>query len=83
MIGTARISSKRQVTIPVKIFNLLKLSQGDELVMEVMDNRVVVQKAQAVLDEASGSLSLPRKYKGLQLDEVIAQAKQEHFTSKR
>ncbi|HVB33855.1 MAG TPA: AbrB/MazE/SpoVT family DNA-binding domain-containing protein [Patescibacteria group bacterium] len=35
-----KIASKRQVTIPQRMLNLLRLSEGDELQIEVVDGKI-------------------------------------------
>lgn len=79
MLQTVRITSKRQITIPAKIFRRLKLQEGDALTLDTDGERVIMRKAQAFLDELAGSVSLPEKYRGMSLDTVIAKAKEEYF----
>jgi AbrB family looped-hinge helix DNA binding protein len=83
MLQTVRITSKRQITIPVKIFNQLDLNKGDRLIVEVDSNRIIFQKAQQLLDELAGSLGIPQRYKNKSLDFIIREAKKEYFIAKK
>lgn len=82
MIQSVSISSKRQITIPVSIFKSLNLSQGDSLVVEAYDNKIVMQKSKDILDRLAGSLVLPKRFTGLSLDDIIEKAKKEYFEEK-
>lgn len=42
---TSKLTSKAQTTIPQAIRNALHLQEGDELVYEIIDDRVMLSKA--------------------------------------
>jgi len=83
MLETVRISSKRQITIPARVFHWLGLGQGDQLVVEVKDQTMVLQKAQNLLDELAGSVKLPKRFKNKPIDLIIKSAKDDYFSLKR
>jgi AbrB family looped-hinge helix DNA binding protein len=83
MLQTARITSKRQITIPALIFKKLNLQEGDSLLVEVENKRIVMSKSQQLLDDLAGSVSIPGRYRGKSLDSIIKQAKKEYFFSKK
>lgn len=83
MLQTVSISSKRQITIPAKIFNHFGLSKGSKLVITIDSNRIILQKAQALLDEVAGSVLLPKRFKNKSLDSIINEAKTEYFYKKK
>ncbi|MBU6389436.1 AbrB/MazE/SpoVT family DNA-binding domain-containing protein [Patescibacteria group bacterium] len=80
MKNTVRISSKRQITIPARVFLELRLEEGDQLTVKRKNNSLVLEKAEAVLDRLENSVELPKKYKGLSLNQVIRRAREEYFT---
>jgi AbrB family looped-hinge helix DNA binding protein len=79
MSETSRITSKRQITIPAKIFNELGLEQGDQLVFEIKEEKIVLQKSQDILNELAGSVKVPSSYKKLSPEEIVKKAKTEYF----
>jgi len=83
MLQTVKISSKRQITIPADIFNFLKLNEGDRLIVNIDEGKIVMEKSQKLLDEIAGSLYLPKKYKDKTLDFIIRDSKQEYFSTKK
>ena len=83
MLQTVKISSKRQITIPVDIFNLLSLEEGDRLVVNIDEGKIVMEKSQKILDELAGSLTLPKKYNNKPIDFIIRDSKQEYFAVKK
>jgi AbrB family looped-hinge helix DNA binding protein len=74
------ITSKRQLTIPAKIFRELKLSHGDKLIIENRNGELVIKKAKDVIKQLSGSVTVTQDKKGVNLDKAIKQAKQIHFS---
>lgn len=79
MIKTATITSKRQLTIPVSIFNELGLSKVRTMIIEKDNNSLVLTPVQGLVDKLSGSVTIPKKYQGLSMDEIIENSKTEHF----
>lgn len=79
MLQTVRISSKRQVTIPVKLFDKMKLKEGDRLIFELENNTIRVNKAQHLIDELAGSVKLPEKYRRVPVDTLIKKARKKRF----
>ena len=61
--GFTRLSSKRQVTLPLRVVEQLNLHAGDELKVEANDGRVVLSKEEGratrrlrAIDQVAGSL---------------------------
>lgn len=82
MLQTVRITDKRQITIPSKIFSRLSLNRGDRLSVEIQDNRLILQKSQMLLDTIAGILKKPKKYENRSLDFIIKDAKRTYFQKK-
>jgi bifunctional DNA-binding transcriptional regulator/antitoxin component of YhaV-PrlF toxin-antitoxin module len=65
--GMSKLSSKNQVTIPVKVLREAGLEAGEALVIRsVGPGRVEVRRHRDVIDEFAGTLSYPPGY----LDEL-------------
>lgn len=82
MVQSATITSKRQLTIPAKIFRKLGLQEGQKVIISEEDGAMRVVSALKLLDELAGSVKLPKRFKGLPIDEVIKRAKDEYFKEK-
>jgi len=77
MVIAAKISSKRQVTIPLKVMLHLKLNPGDHLVFEDKDGHVEVKpKVGKFTIRDFVNMHRPHAKKKLS-DEEIHQARQE------
>ncbi|MDA8115170.1 MAG: type II toxin-antitoxin system PrlF family antitoxin [Acidithiobacillus sp.] len=48
---TSKLTSKAQTTIPQPIRAALRLHEGDEIVYEIQDDRVVLKKAASAEDD--------------------------------
>lgn len=83
MVYSVRITSKRQITIPVKIFNYLNLNKGDNLVVDIKDNKIIMEKSEDLLNKLAGSVKVPRKYKNKSIDFIIREAKKDYFNKKK
>lgn len=55
--GSAKISSKNQVTIPVAALREAGLSAGDRVRVEARDGRIVMSAVESVVDRLAGSIS--------------------------
>lgn len=82
MYSTVTISSKRQITIPAKIFNKLALRKGDVLEVEENNGRLIVQKETAILNSLKGFLVTPIGLKNIKIDDIIQLSKAKHFKDK-
>ncbi len=77
MSGLATITSKRQLTIPVKLFDQLGLSTGDKMIIDSSGGELRLRKATKMVSELAGSVSVKKKVRNI--DQVIAQAKRIRF----
>lgn len=65
--GMTRISSKNQVTIPVKVLRDAGLAAGDVLIARTVgEGRIELRRRDDVIDEFAGALTYPPGY----LDEL-------------
>lgn len=69
MIGTSRITSKGQVTIPQHLRHMLNISTGDQIVFDIdhSDQSVKLKKAghQSLVEQLSGSLPTNKPYEDI------------------
>ncbi|MEN6348783.1 MAG: AbrB/MazE/SpoVT family DNA-binding domain-containing protein [Syntrophomonas sp.] len=56
-MSSVTISSKRQITIPVEIFRLLDLKEGQKLMVEVEENRIILTARPISLTRALGGVT--------------------------
>ena len=82
MTYTATITSKRQLTIPVKLFKKINLQQGQKIVLTEENGIIKMESAIDMVNRLAGSLKLPRKYQSLSIDSVISQAKEKYWRQK-
>ncbi len=52
MKSSVTISSKRQITIPIEIFRLLELKEGQKLIVEVENDRIIMKPRPESLSKA-------------------------------
>lgn len=83
MLQTVKISSKRQITIPSVIFDHLNLNEGDRLIVNIDEGKIVMEKSQKLLDDMAGSLDVPNEYKNKPLDFIIRDSKQKYFAKSK
>lgn len=82
MSQLATITSKRQLTIPVSIFQKLDLKKGQKVLVSEDNGSIKIEPALVLIDRLAGSVEIPKKFKGLALGEIIKEAKKEHFKPK-
>lgn len=82
MLKTATITSKRQLTIPVSIFDELNLVNVRTMTVEKKNNTLVLTPVQNILNSLEGSVTPPDRYKNMSVDEIIDTSKKEYFSQK-
>jgi len=83
MAYTATITSKRQLTIPAKLFKKAGLSHGDKVLMEEKDGKIILRSALSLVEELAGSVKIPKHLRGVDADEAIRIAKERYFANKK
>ena len=79
----ATITSKRQLTIPVGIFDKLAFEEGERVMVSEVRGKMVVQSAKDLVGELAGSISLPKRFRGLSIEEIAQKAKKEYFKKRK
>jgi AbrB family looped-hinge helix DNA binding protein len=80
MLQTVSISSKRQVTIPASIYNKLNLKKGQRLIVSAQKNKIIMEPAQLLIENLAGSITLPRKFRGKSIQQIVQEAKKDYFS---
>lgn len=76
------ITSKNQITLPVKISQKLNLKPGEKILFSEENGRIIMTPAVKLVEELAGSVPMPEKWKGKDMDEIIELAKEEYFKEK-
>jgi bifunctional DNA-binding transcriptional regulator/antitoxin component of YhaV-PrlF toxin-antitoxin module len=79
MNQVATITSKKQLTIPVAIFNKIGLRIGQKVLVSEDKGRLLVTPAEKLVEELAGILTMPKKWKNKTLNQVIEDSKMEYF----
>lgn len=79
MTYLATITSKRQLTLPVDVFRKFNLQQGQKLLIAEDSGRLIMTPAEKLVEELAGSVSVPKKLQGKDIDKIIEQAKENYF----
>lgn len=80
---SATITSKRQLTIPAKLFKQLNFKIGQKVAISEEAGSLKIEPMEALLDRLAGSVKIPLRFKGLSLEEIIERAKAEYFEKSR
>ncbi|MBI4089761.1 MAG: AbrB/MazE/SpoVT family DNA-binding domain-containing protein [Candidatus Levybacteria bacterium] len=82
MNQNATITSKMQFTIPINIARKVGVKSGEKVNVSEENGRIIIAPVKNLLKELAGSLSLPKTWKGKDIDSIIKESKQRHFKSK-
>ena len=82
MIYTATVTSKRQITLPIKLFIDFGLKPGDKLTITRHGEGMLMQNQVDLVNKLAGSLKLRDKFKDMDVDEAITQAKNVYWLEK-
>lgn len=83
MQQTATITSKRQLTIPVEIFNRMGLRQGNKLIVSLEDKAIKIVSASDLIERLSGSVKVPREFEKMSVKQITQKAKLAYFKNKK
>jgi bifunctional DNA-binding transcriptional regulator/antitoxin component of YhaV-PrlF toxin-antitoxin module len=78
----ATITSKRQLTIPVALYQQMNFRKGLRVVVYKTDNGMKIESALSLVDRLAGSVKIPKRFKNLTTDQIVAKAKKEYFRRK-
>lgn len=81
-MAMATITSKRQFTIPVILFKKARLKVGDRVLVEEENGILKIESAIAVIERLGGSVQVPKKLRGVDIDKAIETAKHKYFGSR-
>lgn len=76
----ATITSKRQFTIPVLIYDKIGLKQGQKVIVSLENNIIKIEPAINYVNQLAGSLTIPKQYKNIPLEDIIEKSKLNHFS---
>ena len=79
MNQVATITSKKQLTIPVAIFNKIGLRIGQKVLISEDNGNLLITPAEKLVEELAGILTMPKKWKNKTLNQVIEDSKKEYF----
>ena len=77
----ATITSKRQLTIPVDIFERAGLKEGQRVrIATSQQGKIYLESMIDLVEELAGSVAVPPRFASLNADQMIAKARKERFT---
>jgi bifunctional DNA-binding transcriptional regulator/antitoxin component of YhaV-PrlF toxin-antitoxin module len=80
----ATITSKRQFTIPAAIFKKANFKSKQKVLVRLDDHGVMkVESMKTLIKQLAGSVKIPNKYKGMDIDKMIEKAKFDHFSKEK
>ena len=83
MNQSATITSKMQLTIPIVIARKVGIISGDRVTVSEENGKIVLTPIKKLIAELAGSLSIPDKWKGKDINVIIQEAKSQHFQDKK
>lgn len=82
MTQMATITSKKQLTIPAAIFRQIGLEIGQRVIVSEENGSLKITPAERLVEQLAGSVPMPKKWKGKDIDEIIEEARNEYFSKK-
>ncbi len=82
MIQTVTITSKNQLTLPIKFIKKLNLRVGHKVVISEEDGKLTLTPARVIVEQLAGSVKVPENLKGKDLSKIIEEAKKSYFSEK-
>lgn len=82
MTQVATITSKKQLTIPATLFRRVGFKEGQKVIVSEENGSLKITTAEKLIEKLAGSISIPKKWQGRKLDQIIDEARDEYFKNK-
>lgn len=82
MTQMATITSKKQLTLPAQLFRKAGFRIGQKVIVSEENGRLMLTPSERLVEELAGSIPVPKKWKGRDIDEIIDEARDEYFQEK-
>ena len=82
MTQLATITSKKQLTLPSKVFKKAGLRIGQKVIVSEENGHLLITPAERLVEEIAGSVSTPARLKGGDIDKIIEFSKGKYFRNK-
>ena len=79
MEKTSTITSKRQLTIPSRIFRAVGFSEGQKVIITHKNGSIIVQPSSQLVERLAGSVKIPIRFRSMSIDKMIERAKKEYY----
>ena len=83
MTKTATITSKRQITIPAALFSKVGLAERQKVLISEEEGKLVITPIVNLIEKLAGSLEIPNRWKGKDIDTIIEESKAEYFSKEK
>jgi len=77
---TATITSKRQLTIPIALFEAAKLKEGEKVLIKLDGEKIEIEKMETLVKRTAGLIRVPKRLLSINIDEAIEIAKKKRFS---
>lgn len=74
MTYTATLTGKQQLTVPVELFRRLNWEIGQKVVISENGGSLSITAARDLVDRLAGSVPLPKRFKGLSVEQILEKA---------
>lgn len=82
MNAIATITSKKQLTLPSKIFEKAGLKEGEKVIVSEENGSIKITPAVKLVEQLGGILKMPKKWKNKPLDQIIEESAKEYYEEK-
>ena len=83
MTKTATITSKRQITIPAALFKEVGLAERQKVLISEEGGKLVITPVANLIEKLAGSLQVPSRWEGKDVDTIIEESKAEYFIKEK
>lgn len=82
MKSLATITTKKQLTIPVKIFTSAGLKERQKVLLTFENGTIKIEPALNLVSRLAGSVIVPQRFKDWPLQKIITKARKERFSKR-
>lgn len=79
----ATITSKKQLTLPAISFRQAGLKIGQKVLVQEKGGGLLIRPIEKLVKDLSGSLKMPKHWRGRSPEKIIKESKREYFARKK
>lgn len=82
MYKIATITSKKQITLPARLFKKAGFTNGQKVLVSEEDGKLIITSVIRLVEDLAGSVLIPQEWKNKTLEQITQESKTNYLKAK-